>query len=305
MVQFVARFLLASSVLLGFAAAGPIELGSEDLAIRELSHLLGRGSQFITGPCKKDSDCAAGCCGFNTGKCAGPIIALQRDGGCGFGAKPNDNAARKLGFTGGITSASTGPGGKAKAGANTKAKAGADTKAKANTNTKAKGGSGKAPGTQFITGPCAKDSECASGCCGFRTGKCAGAIIALQRDGGCGRGNAKANDNAAQKLGFKGGITSRASGDKKSGNFHVANAEKAKAENNKSKTLNADSACKDGQNACIGKSFAVCANGKFVQMPCNTGLVCKSLPLVNKAGTSFTCTTEADADARIQASLEA
>ncbi|KAJ6617515.1 hypothetical protein B0H10DRAFT_1304976 [Mycena sp. CBHHK59/15] len=65
------------------------------------------------------------------------------------------------------------------------------------------------PGTQFITGPCKSDADCASGCCGFRSGLCAGAIIALERDGGCGRGNAKPNDNAAKKLGFKGGITSR------------------------------------------------------------------------------------------------
>jgi len=154
------------------------------------------GTQFITGPCKSDSDCASGCCGFNTGKCAGAIIALQRDGGCGFGATPNDNAARKLGFKGGITSPSKGVKAPAKA-----APAKAPTKAPAKTPA-------KAPGTQFITGPCKADSDCASGCCGFRTGKCAGAIIALQRDGGCGFGNSKPNDNAAKKLGFKGGITS-------------------------------------------------------------------------------------------------
>jgi len=156
------------------------------------------GTQFITGPCKSDSDCASGCCGFNTGKCAGAIIALQRDGGCGFGAKPNDNAARKLGFTGGITSPSKGVKAAAPAKAQAPSKAPAKTLAKAS-------------GTQFITGPCKADSDCASGCCGFNTGKCAGAIIALQRDGGCGFG-AKPNDNAAQKLGFKGGITSPSKG---------------------------------------------------------------------------------------------
>ena len=57
----------------------------------------GAGKQFITGPCTSDADCASGCCGFHTGKCAGAIIAQERDGGCGFGnAQPNDNAARKL-----------------------------------------------------------------------------------------------------------------------------------------------------------------------------------------------------------------
>lgn len=145
------------------------------------------GTQFITGPCASDGDCASGCCGFNTGKCAGQIIALSRDGGCGFGnAKPNDHAARKLGFTGGITSPSKGVAAPAAA----------------------KSKSGKAPGTQFITGTCGSDSDCASGCCAFNTGKCAGQIIALSRDGGCGFGNSKPNDNAARKLGFTGGITS-------------------------------------------------------------------------------------------------
>jgi hypothetical protein len=56
------------------------------------------GNQFITGACAVDSDCAQGCCGFNTGKCAGPVIALERDGGCGFGSgKANANAAKALG----------------------------------------------------------------------------------------------------------------------------------------------------------------------------------------------------------------
>jgi hypothetical protein len=153
------------------------------------------GTQFITGPCASDSACASGCCGFNTGKCAGAIIALQRDGGCGFGATPNDNAARKLGFTAGITSPSNGAGAPA-AVVNAAAPAAAPA---------------KAAGTQFITGACASDGDCASGCCGFNTGKCAGAIIALQRDGGCGFG-ATPNDNAARKLGFTAGITSPSNG---------------------------------------------------------------------------------------------
>ena len=56
------------------------------------------GTQFITGTCAKDADCASACCGFRTGKCAGPVIAQERDGGCGFGdAVPNADAARALG----------------------------------------------------------------------------------------------------------------------------------------------------------------------------------------------------------------
>ena len=56
-----------------------------------------KGSQFITGVCTKDTDCASACCGFKSGKCAGPAVAQERDGGCGFGeSEPNDNALKAL-----------------------------------------------------------------------------------------------------------------------------------------------------------------------------------------------------------------
>lgn len=142
------------------------------------------GTQFITGPCNSDADCGSGCCGFNTGKCAGAIVALERDGGCGFGdGVPNDNAARVL--RGQAPAAPAAP---------VVNNGGAAAPAAPAT------GSGKPPGTQFITGACANDAECQSGCCGFNTGKCAGAIVALERDGGCGFGNATPNDNAARVL---------------------------------------------------------------------------------------------------------
>ncbi|KAL8646643.1 MAG: hypothetical protein Q9226_006772 [Calogaya cf. arnoldii] len=143
------------------------------------------GTQFITGACKSDSNCASGCCAFNTGKCAGPVIAQQRDGGCGFGdAAPNANSAKALGsnvaapgVTGGNVPAAM-PG------------------------TQAKSPAPAAAGTQFITGACASDAQCSSGCCGFNSGKCAGPIIAQERDGGCGFGNTTPNANAAIALGF-------------------------------------------------------------------------------------------------------
>ncbi|KAK3319149.1 hypothetical protein B0H66DRAFT_558879 [Apodospora peruviana] len=57
----------------------------------------GEGTQFLTGPCTSDADCSSGCCGFTSGKCAGAIVAQERDGGCGFGdAQPNSNAADAL-----------------------------------------------------------------------------------------------------------------------------------------------------------------------------------------------------------------
>jgi hypothetical protein len=149
------------------------------------------GTQFITGPCTKDADCAAGCCGFNSGKCAGPVVAQERDGGCGFGdAAPNDNAAVALGFTGQV--------GGGQASTTLAAMVGAASTARAS--------AAIAPGTQFITGNCTSDKDCAAGCCGFKSGKCAGPIVAQERDGGCGFGDATPNANAAVALGFTGQV---------------------------------------------------------------------------------------------------
>lgn len=50
------------------------------------------GTQFITGACAKDADCASKCCAFKSGKCAAPAVAKE-SGGCGFGnAQPNNDA---------------------------------------------------------------------------------------------------------------------------------------------------------------------------------------------------------------------
>ncbi|KAF9267530.1 hypothetical protein L218DRAFT_693774 [Marasmius fiardii PR-910] len=163
-----------------------LALVSVQLASGAIVRRQGTGRQFITGPCKSDADCASGCCGFRTGKCAGAIVAQERDGGCGFGnATPNDNAARVI--TGQAPAAPAGGASPPPPPANNGAGGAA-------------AGSGKPAGTQFITGPCANDGECASGCCGFKSGKCAGAIIAQERDGGCGFGNPTPNDDAARKL---------------------------------------------------------------------------------------------------------
>jgi hypothetical protein len=70
------------------------------------------------------------------------------------------------------------------------------------------------------------------------------------------------------------------------------------------KKLNANSPCTAGQNACVKGNFAQCVNGKFVSMPCSGGLSCEVLPLVNSRGTSITCDTAADAQARIADALK-
>jgi hypothetical protein len=87
-------------------------------------------------------------------------------------------------------------------------------------------------------------------------------------------------------------------------------------------TLTPDSSCSAGEDACVNGAFAQCVNGKFsVFPPCSSGLVyvffstklpatptltanvtsCAALPLVNSPGTSVTCTTAQDRDARIAA----
>ncbi|KAI0823139.1 hypothetical protein BC628DRAFT_1421254 [Trametes gibbosa] len=83
--------------------------------------------------------------------------------------------------------------------------------------------------------------------------------------------------------------------------FTAQNGKDAIALNQKFATLKADSPCTAGEDACVNSQFAQCVNGKFVLQPCAGGLVCAALPLVNSAGTSITCTTAADRDARIAA----
>lgn len=165
----------------------------------------GDASQFITGQCFSDADCASGCCAFNTGLCAGAVIAQTRDGGCGFGSgTPNDNAAQAL--TGGGAQA-TSPANAAPAtptsGSTTSSSSSSGTSSSDGTINSSIPGSenvGKGDASQFITGQCFSDADCASGCCGFNSGLCAGAVIAQTRDGGCGFGDAQPNDNAAQAL---------------------------------------------------------------------------------------------------------
>jgi hypothetical protein len=51
--------------------------------------------------CTSDSECQQDCCGFSSGKCAGPDVAQSNgSGGCGHGAKaPNCNVATLLRFS--------------------------------------------------------------------------------------------------------------------------------------------------------------------------------------------------------------
>ncbi|KAJ7127640.1 hypothetical protein C8R44DRAFT_851072 [Mycena epipterygia] len=155
------------------------------------------GTQFVTGPCTADADCAEGCCAFTTGKCAGPVIALTRDGGCGFGTStPNANAAIALGqFPGAVAAFSASLAAAAPA-ATQDAAAAAAPPAAVSTAAAA-----VAPaGTQFITGACTSDADCASGCCNAKTALCAARLVALE-GAGCGFGSSSAGVGAASPVG--------------------------------------------------------------------------------------------------------
>ncbi|KAI0630217.1 hypothetical protein C8Q77DRAFT_248962 [Trametes polyzona] len=59
-----------------------------------------QGKKTVFVECSSDSECQQGCCGFSTGKCAGPAVAQTNgSGGCGRGnAAPNCAVSTALGF---------------------------------------------------------------------------------------------------------------------------------------------------------------------------------------------------------------
>ncbi|KZT21148.1 hypothetical protein NEOLEDRAFT_1139771 [Neolentinus lepideus HHB14362 ss-1] len=113
-------------------------------------------------------------------------------------------------------------------------------------------------------------------------------------------GAALSSAAAATAASLSSAAVAQATGGATSG-FALSNGQAAQKLNAQFGTLTASSSCTDGENACVGSSFAMCVNGAYVLMECNTGagLTCAALPLVNSPGTSVTCTTQADAVARI------
>ncbi|RKU43467.1 hypothetical protein DL546_001687 [Coniochaeta pulveracea] len=112
----------------------------------------GDGSQFITGQCLTNADCASTCCNKNTGVCnaigAVGIENCQAGAGSPASATPTETPA-----AGASNTANT---------ANTTI----DTSKPGSQNV------GKGDGSQFITGQCFTNSDCASTCCNKNTGVC-------------------------------------------------------------------------------------------------------------------------------------
>jgi hypothetical protein len=119
--------------------------------------------------------------------------------------------------------------------------------------------------------------------------------------------SSNAGDNTGMSTGSAsaGSAMTNASSDTATGgtsNVQLGNGQDAQKLNAKFATLTESSTCTDGESACIKDSFAQCVGGKFALQPCGSGLTCVALPLVNSKGTSVTCTTTTDAEARIKAS---
>ncbi|KAJ3759048.1 hypothetical protein EV360DRAFT_94329 [Lentinula raphanica] len=83
--------------------------------------------------------------------------------------------------------------------------------------------------------------------------------------------------------------------------FQLQNGEDAIKLNNQFASLTASSSCTDGEQACVEGGFAQCVAGTFQITQCAGVTQCFAVPLVNEPGTSITCTSQADATARITA----
>ncbi|KAK6855560.1 hypothetical protein PG995_007711 [Apiospora arundinis] len=181
----------------------------------------GDGSQFITGQCTSDADCASACCAKAKGACAAKAVAEENGGaGCGFtsaakggsGKTPTSSAAAgassAAAANGGtpVSSAAAGasssaaaakngtPVSSAAAAASSSAAAGGAAKkgknagaAAADTSKPGSQNVGKGDGSQFITGACTSDADCASACCAKPKGVCsAQAVSNVDGKQGCG-----------------------------------------------------------------------------------------------------------------------
>ncbi|KAJ3271009.1 hypothetical protein HDV01_007159 [Terramyces sp. JEL0728] len=137
----------------------------------------GSGTQFITGACVADNDCAPfagqqGCCEKTQKKCRAVLSLTPGVQACGDGRTPNfDHGAQVVNIGGGKAAAPAANTGNGNSG-----------------NGQVGKGSGKPLGTQFITGPCAADNECASTCCEKSSFKCRAPLSLKSNAEFCGDG---------------------------------------------------------------------------------------------------------------------
>ncbi|KAF8214861.1 hypothetical protein K438DRAFT_1955902 [Mycena galopus ATCC 62051] len=204
------------------AQAMPNGLESREIARRAtVAQLAAKqtSKKTVFEACANDDECQQGCCGFKTGKCAGPDVAQTNgSGGCGRSEpKPNCNVATLLGFKNCIAGAKNNnlkdaPIQQSAAFAAkldglhftpSKRESGIENREIARRATIAQLAA-KQTSKKTVFEACANDDQCQQGCCGFKTGKCAGPDVAQTNgSGGCGRSEPKPNCNVATLLGFK------------------------------------------------------------------------------------------------------
>lgn len=165
------------------ASALPQAAGQENVG-------LGDGSQFITGECLSDADCASACCALALGTCAARAVAEEGQG-CGFGGggggAGNDGGDNVDGGVNDEVDVDNGQ--DAGSGDN-------DTGDAVQGDVPGAENVGQGDGSQFITGACVSDADCASGCCATLEGAGVCSAEAVQfEDGkqGCGFQGGNAN----------------------------------------------------------------------------------------------------------------
>ncbi|KAL6909188.1 hypothetical protein GGI43DRAFT_379993 [Trichoderma evansii] len=179
----------------------------------------GNGQQFIGGQCLSSKDCASTCCAFiaGGGQCSGIGAQFQAGKqGCGFGdggAPPQPSAAAGSGSSSGSSGSSSNAGSATGAIPIPAGFATGDASGPQNF--------GNAQGKQFITGICASNADCASGCCaGLGAGKgaqCSGPDVGnVSPKTGCGftlsGGSAPAPAPAATPAASSGSTSNAATG---------------------------------------------------------------------------------------------
>ncbi|KAH6585401.1 hypothetical protein BASA61_006865 [Batrachochytrium salamandrivorans] len=106
------------------------------------------------------------------------------------------------------------------------------------------------------------------------------------------------------KKGGKGGKTAdnKGNGKTESSNFQCENGKLAQSAD---LSRSAGGSCTDGETICLSNGdFGQCDNGALVATTCGATLSCQVLPLLKKAGTSATCSTDSDREDRIKNALQ-
>ncbi|KAI1494047.1 hypothetical protein F5X96DRAFT_684775 [Biscogniauxia mediterranea] len=160
MVRFVTAALAFALTALALPNPNPSPLTPDPAGDKNVGN--GAGQQFIGGACLSGADCASTCCATlnGAGICSGLGAQFQAGKtGCGF-------------VSGGSAAAAPTTAAAAETAQATSAVSGIDPNAAGGQNV------GKADGSQFITGQCLSDADCASACCSVANGQCASPAVA-------------------------------------------------------------------------------------------------------------------------------